>query len=263
MADLAFYRKYRPSKFTNLVGQPPIQKTLLNAIKSGHLSHAYLFCGPRGTGKTTTARLVAKAINCIAPDPNGESCNKCEYCTLMNQGNCVDLIEIDAASNRGIDEIRDLREKIKFSPNQTPHKVYIIDEVHMLTTPAFNALLKTLEEPPAHAYFVLATTEVHKVPETIISRCQRFDFRRIDEESIIDRLKYIATQEKIKYEDEALTWIAQSAEGGMRDAINLFEQIIEDQKLTTKHVKEILGVSSHDNAKKLFQSLEKQDLKTA
>lgn len=263
MADLAMYRKYRPQNFENLVGQEAISKTLLNAIESGHLSHAYLFCGPRGTGKTTTARLVAKAINCISPEPGGESCNKCEYCVLMSEGRLVDLIEIDAASNRGIDEIRDLREKIKFSPSQAPHKVYIIDEVHMLTTPAFNALLKTLEEPPSHAYFILATTEVHKVPDTILSRCQRFDFHRIDDNVLIQRLKHIAKQENIEVEETALALIARSSEGGMRDAISLFEQMISGGQLSYEEVANVLGVSGRDTAGTLLDALEKKDLKAA
>ena len=261
MADISLYRKYRPRNFENLVGQDHIRSTLLNAIQAGHLSHAYLFCGPRGTGKTTSARLVAKAINCINPEPSGESCNKCEYCQLMNERKLIDLIEIDAASNRGIDEIRDLREKIKFAPNQAPHKVYIIDEVHMLTTPAFNALLKTLEEPPSHAYFVLATTESHKVPETIISRCQRFDFHRINRETIKSRLQHIAKHEQVEAEEEALKMIAETAEGGLRDAISMFEQIMSGNKLTMENVTSVLGLSGHAALEKLFESLEKGDHK--
>lgn len=263
MADISLYRKYRPKDFSNLVGQDHIRSTLLNAIKSAHLSHAYLFCGPRGTGKTTTARLVAKAINCISPKADGEPCNQCEYCTLVNEKKLIDIIEIDAASNRGIDEIRDLREKIKFAPNQAPHKVYIIDEVHMLTTPAFNALLKTLEEPPKHAYFILATTEAHKIPETIISRCQHFDFHRINEDHIIERLKHIAKHEQITAEDEALSLIARTAEGGMRDAITAFEQIVSEGKLTLDNVKQVLGVSGHVTIDKLHQALDKSDAKSA
>lgn len=260
MADVALYRKYRPQSFDSLMGQNHVQRTLLNAIKRGHLSHAYLFCGPRGTGKTSTARLVAKAINCISPNEKGESCNKCEYCVSMNEGRLVDLIEIDAASNRGIDEIRDLREKINFAPSQAPHKVYIIDEVHMLTTPAFNALLKTLEEPPDHAYFILATTEVHKVPDTILSRCQRFDFRRIDNAIIVERLKHIAKQERIAAEDEALELLARTAEGGMRNAISLFEQIASDGKLTKTNVLEVLGMSGLDAVTRLYEALEARDV---
>ncbi len=262
MADISLYRKYRPRNFENLVGQDHIRSTLLNAINAGHLSHAYLFCGPRGTGKTTTARLVAKAINCINPEASGESCSKCEYCQLVIDRKLIDIIEIDAASNRGIDEIRDLREKIKFAPSQAPHKVYIIDEVHMLTTPAFNALLKTLEEPPSHAYFILATTEAHKVPETIISRCQRFDFHRIERTTIVKRLQHIAKHEQVEAEEEALTLISETAEGGLRDAISTFEQIMSNGKLTLKNVNQVLGLSGHAALEKLFQSLEKADFKT-
>ncbi len=263
MADLALYRKYRPARFNHLMGQNHVQKTILNAIKSGHLSHAYLFCGPRGTGKTSTARLVAKAINCITPDPEGESCNQCDYCLMMNQGSLVDLIEIDAASNRGIDEIRDLREKIRFAPNQAPHKVYIIDEVHMLTTPAFNALLKTLEEPPPHAYFILATTEIHKVPDTIISRCQRFDFRRIDQETLVDRLRYISQQENVEAEEAALELISRSSQGGMRDAISLFEQTLREGKLHLSVVQEVLGLVGNEGAIHLFSALEQKETSLA
>jgi DNA polymerase-3 subunit gamma/tau len=263
MADIALYRKYRPQNFENLVGQEAVQRTLLNAIKSGHLSHAYLFCGPRGTGKTTTARLVAKAINCISPEATGESCNRCEYCQAMGEGRLVDLIEIDAASNRGIDEIRDLREKIKFSPTQAPHKIYIIDEVHMLTTPAFNALLKTLEEPPAHAYFILATTEAHKLPDTIISRCQRFDFHRMEDAVLIERLRHIARQESIEVEENALTLIARSSEGGMRDAISLFEQLMSGGKVTEQDTLAILGLTNQAAVQMLYDALEAKDMKTA
>ncbi len=263
MADLALYRKHRPQTFQHLVGQDHVRRTLLNAIKAGHLSHAYLFCGPRGTGKTTTARLVAKAINCINPSQEGESCNKCDYCVMMSEGRLVDLIEIDAASNRGIDEIRDLREKIKFAPSQAPHKVYIIDEVHMMTTPAFNALLKTLEEPPSHAYFILATTEVHKVPETIVSRCQRFDFHRIDEAVMIERLKEVARTENVKFEEAALSLIAKAAEGGLRNAISLLEQIASGGILTEENVRQVLGLTGGEAVERLLAALEKREIAEA
>ncbi len=263
MADLALYRKHRPQTFQHLVGQDHVRRTLLNAIKAGHLSHAYLFCGPRGTGKTTTARLVAKAINCINPSQEGESCGKCAYCVMMSEGRLVDLIEIDAASNRGIDEIRDLREKIKFAPSQAPHKVYIIDEVHMMTTPAFNALLKTLEEPPSHAYFILATTEVHKLPETIISRCQRFDFHRIDEAVMIERLKEVARTENVKFEEAGLALIAKAAEGGLRNAISLLEQIASGGILTEKSVREVLGLTGSEAVERLLTAMEKREIPEA
>lgn len=263
MADLALYRKHRPQTFQHLVGQDHVRRTLLNAIKAGHLSHAYLFCGPRGTGKTTTARLVAKAINCINPSQEGESCNKCDYCVMMSEGRLVDLIEIDAASNRGIDEIRDLREKIKFAPSQAPHKVYIIDEVHMMTTPAFNALLKTLEEPPSHAYFILATTEVHKVPETIVSRCQRFDFHRIDETVMIERLKEVARTENVKFEEAGLALIAKAAEGGLRNAISLLEQIASGGILTEESVRQVLGLTGGEAVERLLAALEKREIAEA
>lgn len=263
MADLALYRKHRPQTFQHLVGQDHVRRTLLNAIKAGHLSHAYLFCGPRGTGKTTTARLVAKAINCINPSQEGESCNKCEYCVMMSEGRLVDLIEIDAASNRGIDEIRDLREKIKFAPSQAPHKVYIIDEVHMMTPPAFNALLKTLEEPPSHAYFILATTEAHKVPDTILSRCQRFDFHRIDEAIMIERLKEVARTENVKFEEAGLALIAKAAEGGLRNAISLLEQIASGGILTEESVRAVLGLTGDEAVERLLTALDKREISEA
>lgn len=226
------------------------------------VNHAYLFTGPRGTGKTSTARLLAKAINC----PNvkdSEPCNTCDICQEISEGRLIDIIEIDAASNRGIDEMRDLREKINFAPTRAKSKVYIIDEVHMLTKEAFNALLKTLEEPPSHVYFILATTEVHKIPETILSRCQRFDFKRIDDQVLVDRLKYIANEEKIQTEDKALELIAHHAEGGLRDAIGLLEQLSVDNALTLENVCNVLGVSGFESLEKLYDSLLKNDIQTA
>jgi len=248
---MSLYRKYRPGSFSHLVGQDHVNRTLLNALKLSRISHAYLFTGPRGTGKTSTARLLAKAINCLNPK-DFEPCNECEICNEINEGRLIDLIEIDAASNRGIDEIRDLKEKINFAPTRARSKVYIIDEVHMLTKEAFNALLKTLEEPPAHVFFILATTEVHKIPETILSRCQRFDFRRIDESTLVNRLEYIAEQEGIEADKKALELIAHHSEGGMRDAIGLLEQLTTDNKLLYSHVCEILGVSGIASLEKLF-----------
>ena len=193
MASQVFYRKWRPQTLAEVVGQEPVTRTLANALTTGRVAHAYLFCGPRGTGKTSTGRILAKAVNCLNSQ-GGEPCNSCIMCQAINEGRALDLLEIDGASNRGIDEIRDLREKINFAPNSARYKVYIIDEVHMLTEPAFNALLKTLEEPPPHAIFVLATTEVHKIPLTILSRCQRFDFRRLGQAAMVSKLQEICEQ---------------------------------------------------------------------
>lgn len=260
---IAFYRKYRPQGFDHLMGQDHIRTTLLNAIKNRSVSHGYLFCGPRGTGKTTTARLLAKTLNCLRPSDTGEPCEECEICNDIAAGRLIDVIEIDAASNRGIDEIRDLREKIKFAPTRAENKVYIIDEVHMLTAPAFNALLKTLEEPPSRTHFILATTEVHKIPETIISRCQRFDFKRIDRKTIMTRLLYIAQKEKIETEDTALELIAKNCEGGMRDAIGLLEQLSCDGKLTYRHVQENLGLAGHKTIADLFGAFMSCDVSRA
>lgn len=243
MEQISLYRKYRPSNFDNLVGQDYIKTTLINSVKSGHISHAYLFSGPRGTGKTSTARLIAKALNCKALVDGYDPCNACEFCLEIMDGKLIDIIEIDAASNRGIDEVRDLREKINFSPTRAHCKVYIIDEVHMMTKEAFNALLKTLEEPPAHAFFILATTEIHKIPETIISRCQRFDFKRINHKALMTRLNYIAQLEKIQAEDRALEAISRHVDGSLRDAIGLMEQMTSDGKLTFEHVQAVLGIT--------------------
>lgn len=242
---MSLYRKYRPQNFGNLVGQDHIKETILNELKHGHITHAYLFAGPRGTGKTSTARLIAKALNCVKLD-DLEPCDQCEFCTAISEGSLIDVMEIDAASNRGIDDIRDLREKIKFAPTRAKMKVYIIDEVHMLSKDAFNALLKTLEEPPPQVYFILATTEVHKIPETIISRCQRFDFKRIDMKTIMTRLNYIAQLEKIEVEDAAIELIARNVQGGLRDAITLFEQMIVDNKISAEHIKEHLGIAGNE-----------------
>ena len=221
----ALYRKWRPQTFDQVVGQEHITRTLRNAIAAGRISHAYLFTGPRGTGKTTTARLLAKAVNCLDPDPAQRPCDKCTTCVAITEGRLLDLVELDAASNRGIDEIRDLRDKIRFSPGEGKYKVYIIDEVHMLTEPAFNALLKTLEEPPPHAIFVLATTDPQKVPATIVSRCQRFDFRRLTLAEITSRLQEIVADEGLTAEPDALTLIARQATGAMRDAESLLDQL--------------------------------------
>ena len=221
----ALYRKYRPINFENVVGQDIIIRTLKNAISNDKISHAYLFTGPRGTGKTTIAKILAKTVNCTS-QKNANSCEECVNCTQFNQKTSTDIIEIDAASNNGVDEIREIRNKVNLVPSSGKYKVYIIDEVHMLSTGAFNALLKTLEEPPSHAIFVLATTEPHKVPATILSRCQKFDFKKISNNSIIERLKYICKEEKINIEEEALEAIAKASDGGMRDSISLLDQVI-------------------------------------
>ena len=247
-----FYRKWRPQRLDQVVGQEPVAQTLRNAVAQGRVAHAYLFCGPRGTGKTSTARIVAKAVNCLAPQ-GGEPDNECEICVSINESRALDLIEIDAASNRGIDDIRNLRDKVHFGPNAARHKVYIIDEVHMLTEPAFNALLKTLEEPPEHAIFVLATTEAHKVPLTIISRCQRFDFRRIPLKAIEARLAKLCVDEGIEASSEALSTIARTSAGSLRDAENLLEQALVSygSPLSEDQVRDLLGLSSDESALEL------------
>ncbi len=226
MAAQALYRKWRSQTFEEVIGQEHVTRTLRNALRDGRIAHAYLFSGPRGTGKTSTARLLAKAVNCLHENAQARPDNTCAICQAITAGAFLDLIEIDAASNRGIDEIRDLREKVHFAPSQGRYKVYVIDEAHMLTPEAFNALLKTLEEPPPHAIFVLATTEPHKIPETVLSRCQRFDFRRIPTYEIVDRLKHILQAEGRTAEPAALEMIARSAEGCMRDAISLTDQLL-------------------------------------
>lgn len=240
---MSFYRAYRPQQLADLIGQEHIRRTFLNAIKKGMLSHAYLFTGPRGTGKTSTARIIARAINCETPQADGEPCNMCDVCTAAISGRLVDLIEIDAASNRGIDEMRDLKEKIAFAPNRARAKVYIIDEVHMLTKEAFNALLKTLEEPPSHAFFILATTEIHKVPDTIISRCQRFDFHRVSVDDLAAHLATVAMRESIDADADALTLIARQSAGGVRDALGLLEQLGSSGLITAVSVAASLGLT--------------------
>lgn len=238
MAHLALYRKYRPKGFDHLIGQDHIKKTLLNALNQDSISHAYVFSGPRGTGKTSSAKLFAKAVNCTS-GVNGEPCGTCDVCSDNNP----DIIEIDAASNNGVDEIRELRDKIGYTPVYGKYKVYIIDEVHMLTIGAFNALLKTLEEPPKHAIFILATTEPHKIPLTILSRCQRFDFRRITDKAIMDRMKYIVKEENVEVDDQALEILARVAQGGMRDALSMLDQAIShsDGKVTAADVIDLTG----------------------
>ncbi|MGI6038503.1 MAG: DNA polymerase III subunit gamma/tau [Limnochordia bacterium] len=243
MAYQSLYRRWRPQTFAQVVGQQHIVRTLANGLKTGRIGHAYLFAGPRGTGKTSMARLLAKGLNCVE-GPTPEPCNVCDNCRRIAEGSSVDVMEIDGASNRGIDEVRELRENVKFAATQGSYKIYIIDEVHMLTTDAFNALLKTLEEPPEHVVFVLATTEVHKVPATIMSRCQRFDFRRFSLGEITGRLEEVLRAEDISWETGALDLIARHGEGSLRDALGILDQCIayaDETGLTMKVVLEALG----------------------
>ena len=247
VAYQALYREWRSQTFTEMVGQKMITQTLKNAIIQDKVSHAYLFTGPRGTGKTSAAKVFAKAINC-QHSVDGEPCNKCEDCIGITEGRVNDVIEIDAASNNGVEEIRDIRDKVKYAPTQVTYKIYIIDEVHMLSTGAFNALLKTLEEPPKHVVFILATTEPHKIPATIISRTQRFDFKRIGLEDIIEHLEEILTTKNIAYEAPAVKIIARSAEGGMRDALSILDQALSfsDETLTVNDALEVTGSLTSD-----------------
>jgi DNA polymerase-3 subunit gamma/tau len=243
MFNLVLYRKYRPKTFSEVIGQEHIVQTLTNAISSGMVSHAYLFFGPRGSGKTTLARLLAKAVNCQnRKEKLVEPCNQCSSCLEIIQGNSIDLIEIDAASNRGIDEIREVRDGIRFVPTKSKYKVFIIDESHQLTKEAANALLKTLEEPPAHAIFILATTEIHKMIPTIISRCQRFDFRKLTIPEIIKRLEIILEKENVKVEKEALELIALNSSGSIRDAESLLDQVLSFGGKSKEDIKNLLGL---------------------
>jgi len=260
MAAQALYLKYRPQTFEEVVGQEPITRTLRNALRQGRIRHAYLFTGPRGTGKTTTARLLAKAVNCLAPEEE-RPCNVCTVCVAINEGRLLDLIEIDAASNRGIDEIRDIRERVGFRPSQGRYKVYVLDEAHMLTEPAFNALLKTLEEPPPHVIFILVTTDPHKIPATITSRCQRFDFRRIPLQVLVDRLAYIVEQEGLSAEPVALELIARQGTGAMRDAISLLDQLAGyGDEIRLDEVQMVLGTVAGEAAGKLVALMAEDDV---
>jgi len=261
MTSQVFYRKWRPQLLAEVVGQEQVTQTLHNALSTGRIAHAYLFCGPRGTGKTSTGRILAKAVNCLNHG-KGEPCNACAMCQAITEGRALDVIEVDAASNRGIDEIRDLRQKVNYAPSQARYKVYIIDEVHMLTKEASNALLKTLEEPPPHVIFVLATTEVHKVLPTIMSRCQRFDFRRISQADIVTRLVQICQTEGIQTEAEALRLIARAGTGSLRDAENLLEQmmIYYGNKIRLEQVKHTLGITGDIRVKELVTHLIHRDV---
>ncbi len=256
----AYYRKWRPQGWDEIVGQEHVVRTLRNAVGQGNIAHAYLFSGPRGTGKTTTARIIAKAANCLAEDQSKRPCNECENCLAVNEGRFLDLIEIDAASNTSVDDVRDLREKINYSPSVGRFKVYIIDEVHMLSNAAFNALLKTLEEPPAHAIFVLATTEVHKIPATVLSRCQRHEFRRIPLNFIQALLKGIAEKEGIHIDSSALTAIARQSTGSMRDAVSLLDQLASTgAEVSLELAQQVLGTAASQSVFDLIDALQKEN----
>src|SRR5215216_389915 len=256
----ALYRKYRPKEWDEVMGQDHIVRTLKNAIIADRVAHAYLFAGSRGTGKTTLARLLAKAVNCLNPDPAKRPDNECENCKAVNENRFLDLIEIYAASNNGVEAVRDLRDKINFSPSQGKYKVYIVDEVHMMSGGAFNALLKTLEEPPPHAIFVLATTEIHKIPATVLSRCQRHEFRRVPVDEIVKQLKMIIKAEKIQADDDALIQIARQSSGGMRDAISLLDQLSSTgDKITLALAQTVLGTATSQTVLDVLSSINDHD----
>ncbi len=255
----ALYRKWRPQSFDDVYGQEHITSILKYETSNNKFSHAYLFCGSRGTGKTTCAKILAKAVNCESPE-NGNPCNKCASCRAIDAGSATDVLEMDAASNNGVDNIRDIRDEVVYTPSMLKYRVYIVDEVHMLTGNAFNALLKTLEEPPSHVVFILATTELHKLPSTIISRCQRFDFRRITVSDIMARLAYIAQRENIEHENDALRLIAKYAQGGMRDAISLFELCAGSQKkLTSDIVINTIGSGGNETIAKVLVAVSEKN----
>jgi DNA polymerase III subunit gamma/tau len=256
----ALYRKWRPRLWDEVIAQEHVVQTLRNAVRADRVGHAYLFSGPRGTGKTTSARLLAKALNCLEEDPGKRPCDQCAHCQSINEGRYLDLIEIDAASNTSVDDVRELRDKINFSPGQGRFKVYIIDEVHMLSTAAFNALLKTLEEPPPHAVFILATTEVHKIPATVLSRVQRHEFRRIPVPEIVKHLRALAKAEGIEMDEEALTLIARQATGAMRDAISLLDQLgSTGRRVTLAEAQEVLGTATSAMVLELLEALLAED----
>ena len=263
MDYIALYRRWRPQDFDALVGQDHIRTALTNALDTGKIAHAYLFTGPRGTGKTSTARILAKALNC-EKGPSAHPCNQCENCLRATEGSSMDIFEIDAASNRGIDEIRQLREKVAFAPVNGRYKIYIIDEVHMMTNDAFNALLKTLEEPPAHVVFILATTEPHKIPATIHSRCQRFDFHRVTVEEIAAHLTKVARESEIEADEDALRLIAIQADGGMRDALSLLDQCaVMDKKVSVESVRSVLGIVGREGLRALTGAIGEENLPQA
>ena len=259
-----FYRKWRPQTLAEVVGQEHVTRTLLNALSGGHVSHAYLFCGPRGTGKTSTGRILAKAVNCTKPKTGGkgEPCNKCDMCKSVTEGRALDIIEIDAASHTGVDDVRELIERVNYAPAQAKYKVYIIDEVHMLSPNASNALLKTLEEPPPKVIFILATTETHKVLPTIVSRCQRFDFHRLSQKDTEEKLSRICQSEGITIAPEALRLVAKSARGGLRDAENLLEQIYTyyGAEISLAQVQEMLGMAGDERARELVKYIAQKDI---
>lgn len=257
MAYTALYRKFRPQSFDEVKGQDHIVQTLQNQISANRVGHAYLFCGTRGTGKTSIAKIFARAVNCENP-VNGSPCNQCSTCKAILEGSSMNVVEIDAASNNGVDNIRQIREEVQYSPTEGKYKVYIIDEVHMLSTGAFNALLKTLEEPPSYVMFILATTESHKIPITILSRCQRYDFKRITIDTIADRLKDLMDQEQLVVEDKAIRYVAKAADGSMRDALSLLDQCIAfylGQELTYENVLEVLGAVDTEVFSRLMRSI--------
>ena len=262
MSYLVLARKWRPQTFAEVVGQTHIVQTLQNAIKFNRIPHALLFCGPRGVGKTTVARVLAKALNC-EKGPCIEPCNECISCQEITQGHSLDVYEMDGASNRGIDEIREIRENVRYLPSKGRYKVYIIDEVHMLTKEAFNALLKTLEEPPPHVIFIFATTEPHKIPATIISRCQRFPFKRIASKTLYERVKYITAQEQIEIENEALWLLVRAAAGGLRDALSLLDQVISfsTPPIKAEDIRAILGLFDTQIVFEVIEAILDQDIK--